>query len=169
MRRILVIGPSGAGKSTLAAKLGSILKLPVIYLDKEHWKPGWIAPEQKEWRPVVSRLCARDSWVMDGNYSGSLDIRIPACDTVIFMDYHQPVYLWRVLKRVWKHRGEIRPDMAPGCPEQFDPGFMRWLWRFPRNTRPEMLRKIRAYGAGKRVIILRNQRQTDAFIASIGG
>lgn len=149
--------------------MGGILKLPVIHLDKEHWLPGWVAPTQKEWRPVVSRLCAGDSWIMDGNFSGSLDIRIPASDTVIFMDYPQPVYLWRVLKRAWQLRGQTRPDMAPGCVERFDLGFMLWLLRFPRNTRPEMLEKIRKYGRGKRLITLRNQRETDGFIGSIGG
>jgi len=149
--------------------MGRILSLPVIYLDKEHWKPGWIAPPQEEWRPVVSRLCSRESWIMDGNFSGSLDIRLPAADTVIFMDYPWPLYIWRVLKRSWTHRGQIRPDMAPGCPERFDPGFLLWLWRFPRNTRPVMLAKIRKYGKGKRVIILHNQHETDGFTASIGG
>ena len=169
MRRILIVGPSGAGKSTLAVAMGRILGLPVIHLDAEHWKPGWVAPPQEEWRPVVTRLCQKPSWIIDGNFSGSLDIRIPASDTVIFMDFPRYLYIWRVLKRVWKFRGQVRPDMAPGCPERFDPGFLAWLWRYPRNTRPEMLRKMRAYAGRKKVVILNNQRETDEFLACIGG
>ena len=169
MRRVLIIGASGAGKSTLAVRLGKILGLPVIHLDAEHWMPNWVAPPQEEWRPKVEKLCRLDSWIMDGNFSGSLDIRIPASDTVIFMDYPRPVYIWRVLKRVWKLRNQTRPDMAPGCPERFDREFMVWLWHFARNTRPSILDKIRANGKGKKVVILHNQSDTDRYLASIGG
>ena len=48
MERILVLGPCGAGKSTPAVKLGAKLGLPVIHLDKEYWRPGWVEPDPAE-------------------------------------------------------------------------------------------------------------------------
>jgi adenylate kinase family enzyme len=49
MQRVAIIGSRGAGKSTLARKLGGILGLPVIHLDKEYWQPGWTEPPKAEW------------------------------------------------------------------------------------------------------------------------
>ena len=50
MERIAIIGPGGAGKSTLARRLGERLGLPVIHLDAEHWRPGWVETPADEWK-----------------------------------------------------------------------------------------------------------------------
>ena len=34
--------------------------------------------------------------------------------------------MWRTLV----HWGKVRSDVAPGCPDQFDPKFIRYIWRF---------------------------------------
>src|SRR5580765_7184882 len=94
MKRILVIGSGGAGKSTFAKRLGEILKIEVIHLDSLYWKPGWIEPPKPEWKKTIERLLTRDFWVMDGNYSGTLDVRFEACDTVIFLDIARMICLW---------------------------------------------------------------------------
>jgi adenylate kinase family enzyme len=77
MRRILVWGAPGTGKSTLARAIGARLGLPVIHLDAEYWRPGWVAPAQEEWLAQVTALAARDAWVMDGNYSATWHLRLP--------------------------------------------------------------------------------------------
>ena len=41
MEKIVIIGSPGAGKSTFARKLGSILKIKVVHLDRVFWQPGW--------------------------------------------------------------------------------------------------------------------------------
>jgi adenylate kinase family enzyme len=41
VRRVLVIGAPGSGKSTLATRLAATLGIPVHYLDRHYWKPGW--------------------------------------------------------------------------------------------------------------------------------
>ena len=38
MERVAIVGPGGAGKSTLARRLGELTGLPVIHLDREHWR-----------------------------------------------------------------------------------------------------------------------------------
>ncbi len=98
-QRILVIGPSGSGKTTLSIRLGRILDLETIHLDACFWKPGWIATPQPEWREKVSKLIRKPSWVMDGTYESTLDLRIPAADAVIVVDRSRWVCLWHVLKR----------------------------------------------------------------------
>src|SRR6201995_1710403 len=115
MRRVLVIGSGGAGKSTFARRLGARLGLPGKHLDASYWKPGWVETPKEEWRRSVERLVEGDSWVIDGNYSGTLEVRLAACDTVVFLDLPRRVCIWRVLKRVLTYRDGSRPDMAEGC------------------------------------------------------
>src|SRR5947209_9630130 len=127
MRRVLVIGSGGAGKSTFARRLGKLLDLQVIHLDVNYWKPGWVETPKDEWRRKVEELAKGDAWIIDGNYSGTLDMRLAACDTVVFLDLPRTVCIRRVLKRVLTYRDGTRPDMAEGCTEKFDFEFLRWI------------------------------------------
>jgi hypothetical protein len=47
-KRWLLLGPGGAGKTTLAGELSKALGLPVIYLDRHYWKPGWVEPSHAD-------------------------------------------------------------------------------------------------------------------------
>lgn len=128
MLRVLVIGSGGSGKSTLAAQLGARLRLPVVHLDALYWRPGWVATPASGWRETVAHLVATERWVMDGNYGGTLDLRIAACDAVVLLDPPRSVCLARVVWRWLRYAGTTRPDMAPGCPEHLTWEFVRWVW-----------------------------------------
>ncbi|HEV2765977.1 MAG TPA: DNA topology modulation protein [Pyrinomonadaceae bacterium] len=165
MRRVLVIGPGGAGKSTFAARLGQRLGLEVIHLDRHFWKPGWVDPPRDQWAKDVDQLLARDSWVMDGNYSGTLEQRLAACDTVVFLDLPRTVCLWRVVRRAVRYRGRSRPDMAEGCPERLTFSFLWWVWRYPKRSRPQVLERLKAAAQAKRVVHLRTSAEAEQFLA----
>ena len=165
MRRVLVIGSGGAGKSTLAARIGERTGLPVVHLDALYWRPGWEPTPPGEWAARVAALCARDAWVMDGNYGGTLDARLAACDTVIFLDLPRAVCLARVVRRWLRYRGRSRPDMAPGCDERLSAEFLRWVWEYPRRRRPGVLQRLAA--SGRDVVVLRSARDADRFVAGL--
>jgi adenylate kinase family enzyme len=55
MKRILVIGSSGSGKSTFARRLGELLSLEVIHLDRLFRSSGWIETPKNEWRTKVAK------------------------------------------------------------------------------------------------------------------
>jgi adenylate kinase family enzyme len=120
MQRILVTGCCGAGKSTFSKKLQSILKLELIHLDQYYHKPNWEKPEKAEWEKTVNSLVQKPSWIMDGNFSGTMDVRIKSADTIIYLDYPTLKCFWRIIKRIVKYHGVVRSDMANGCKEQFD-------------------------------------------------
>jgi adenylate kinase family enzyme len=168
MRRALVIGSGGAGKSTLAADLGARTRLPVIHLDAIYWRAGWAATPPDELARIVADLAAGDAWVMDGNYGGTMDARLAACDTVVFLDLPRLVCLWRVVRRWLRYRGVTRPDMAAGCNERLSLEFLRWIWTYPAERRPEILAKLGALAGGKRVVVLRSGREVDRFLAAAG-
>jgi adenylate kinase family enzyme len=147
--------------------MGERLGVPVVHLDASYWRAGWTETPKEEWSREVARLVAGDAWVMDGNYSGTFDLRIPAADTIVFLDLPRLVCLWRVVKRWLRYRRRARPDMHPDCPERINRAFVAWIWNYPRRQRPRVLERLRAVAAEKRVIVLTSDREVERFVASL--
>ena len=166
MRKVLVIGPGGAGKSTLANQLGELRNLEVLHLDRFYWHPGWVEMPKDEWLEAIEELLRRDAWIMDGNYSGTLDIRFKACDTVIFLDLPRALCLWRVLKRVLMYRNKSRPDMADGCRERLTLEFILWIWNYSSRTRPKVVRLIESHSGDKEIVWLRSPFEVERFLTT---
>ena len=167
MQRISIVGSGGAGKSTFAKQVGAILNLPVIHLDSLFWQPGWVETPEERWREVIQQIVQRDTWVIDGNYGSTLDIRFAATDTIIFLDYPRLLCLYRVLKRRVQYTGRTRPDMAEGCPEKIDLAFLRWIWNYPRTGRVQVLNAIEQYRESKTIVQLHSPHETQRFLSAL--
>jgi len=163
MQRVLVIGSPGAGKSTLSTELARRTGLPLIHLDQHAWLPGWVELDREQWKAKVRELVAGDRWIIDGNYGGSLEYRLTRADTVIDLDLPAWLCVARLLRRILSTRGRVRADMAAGCPEQMDWGFLLYTARFPWTHRQKIEARLAAF-AGK-VIRLRNQAEVRSFLA----
>ena len=164
MKRVLVIGSGGSGKTTLARRLAERTGLPLIHLDALYWRPGWDPTPSDEWRAKIDALLRDERWIMDGNYGGTLDLRLEACDTVVFLDLSRWVCLWRVLTRRLRHRGEVRAEMAPGCPERFTWEFLEWIWTYPARRRPAILQRLEALRGRKAIYVLHSTRAVAEFL-----
>jgi adenylate kinase family enzyme len=106
---------------------------------------------------------------MDGNYSGTFDIRFAACDTILFLDMPRLMCLWRVIKR-WLYyslKNRTRPDLAEGCPEAMDWEFIQWVWNYPERTRPMTLTMLEKYKEEKRVMVLRSNCDVENFLSRL--
>ena len=167
MERILVIGCSAAGKSTVARELGRILDIPVIHLDTILWKPGCKLADEDEEMREVRRLLEADRWVLDGNYTASLPMRVAAADTIVVVDFPRHVCLSRALKRLLRFRGRTRPDMGAGCPERLNLSFLLWIWRYPQTERPELLHNIWCHGGHAHVVTLTSQDDVEKWLAHL--
>jgi len=165
--RILILGCSGSGKSTLSNAIHQKTNLPIIHLDQAYWKAGWVEPSKEEWEARVQKLIQAPAWIMDGNYSSSLDIRTPRAELIIFLDVPTWKSLWRALKRIWKYHGRVRPDMALGCPERFNWEFMHYILRYNWISRPRILRKLKALPEEKQVFILKSDREVQNLLKAI--
>jgi adenylate kinase family enzyme len=167
MRKVLVIGSGGAGKSTFARRLGKILQIEVIHLDALYWRAGWVETPKPEWAERVAELVARDAWIMDGNYSGTFDLRLKACDAVVFLDMPRLLCLWRVLKRWLMYRRRSRPDMAEGCGEKLNWEFILWVWNYPKTRKPKVIEWMRVNSESKEVIRLRSPAEVEKYLAEV--
>ena len=167
MKRVLIIGSGGAGKSTLARRLGEKTGIDVVHLDKIFWNPGWVPTGKDEWREVVRQALEKDSWIIDGNFGGTLEMRIQACDTIIFLDMPRHVCIYRILKRWVMYSKDTRPDMAEGCEERFDFEFFMWVWNYPTRSKPEKELVLTRYADEKKIIRLRSNREIEQFLQEI--
>lgn len=167
MQRVLVIGCGGAGKTTLAVSLHRATGLPLIHLDELYWRPRWEATPAEEWEARVDELIARPRWIMDGNYGGTLDRRLEAADTVIFLDMPRLVCMRRLLQRRLRYHHRSRPSLPADCPERLSLEFLWWVWTYPERRRPGILEKLSGLGPGTRVEILRGERDVKRFLGGI--
>jgi adenylate kinase family enzyme len=167
MKKIVLVGSSGSGKSTLARQLGEMLSIDVYHLDAIFWKPGWIATPKDEQKAVQEELVNRDSWIIDGNYGGTMTIRLEAADTIIFVDLSKWICIFRVLKRRFQYRNIKRTDMAEGCEERINFKFLRWVWDYPTKQKPKIVDNLRRLSKEKKVIVLRSRSDVREFLASV--
>jgi adenylate kinase family enzyme len=167
VQRVLVIGISGAGKSTFSRELGALTGLPVVHLDAEFWQPSWVAPPRARWLRRVDELICEPRWIMDGNYGATLPTRLARADTLIWFDYPRHVALRRVIARLVRWRGQVRPDTAGGCPERFDVDFLRWIWDFVRVERPRLAAIVAGAGPHVATYIFRRDGEKRRFMTEI--
>jgi adenylate kinase family enzyme len=156
MERTMVIGSGGAGKTTLAREIAVATGLPLVHLDRLFWKPGWVRTPTDEWHRLVEKLVAADRWVIDGNYGGTMDLRLAAADTVVFLDVSRLRCLARIVTRAFRNRERLTWE------------FVRWVWSYSAVQRPRILTKLEGFEAdGGRVVTLRNEREIRQFLSTI--
>ncbi len=167
MKKVMVIGCCGSGKSTFSSKLAGITQLPIYHLDQYYWKPNWTEMDKPAWELIVQKLANKTHWIIDGNYGGTLDIRIKEADTIVFLDRSTIVCLWRVIKRIIKYHGQVRPDMPKGCKERFDWDFLHYVAIFNLTRRKGILRKIDAAKSGKEVLVFKSDHACERYLRKL--
>jgi adenylate kinase family enzyme len=102
---------------------------------------------------------------MDGNYTGTIDVRLAHADTVILLNLPRWRCLCRVVARRIMYHGQTRPDMGSGCPEQLTWEFLRFIWHYPKRV-PALKARL-ADLPDKHIIVLNSPTEVDAFLARI--
>ncbi len=167
MNKILILGPCGAGKSTFSQKLSHILNIPVLHLDKLFWKPGWVMTDPSQWNSLLKKKLKKNTWIMDGNYGDTLDIRLPEADTVIFLNFSRYLCVWRVIKRIITSYGRTRPDMGEGCTERWDWGFIKYVWNFPKHEKPRVFTKLKKHQDDINILTFNSPSALNKFLLSL--
>ncbi len=126
-QKIMIIGGAGSGKSTLASRLGKISGLPIIHIDTIYWKANWVMRPGDEISRLTNKVADRDEWIFEGNHSKTMAHRASRAEMLIFLDISTPRRLWRIIRRMLRHYGQSRPDMAEGCKERFDWEFLKFV------------------------------------------
>lgn len=163
MKRVSVIGSPGAGKSTLARKLHELTGIPVIHLDREFWKPGWVEPDKEEFRSRIQDRYQEEEWIVDGHYASTMEARLERSDTVFHLDYPTHVCLRQLAGRMIRNYGKVRPDCPEGCPERIQFEFLRYVAGFRKNKRAEILEALKQH-PHLRIHSFHHPKELDRFL-----
>ena len=160
MQRVMIIGCPGSGKSTFARSLTAKTGLPLYYLDMMYWNPDRTIKPKEEFRAALRETVALPEWIIDGNYGSTLELRMEACDTVIFLDYPAAVCLAGVEER----RGKPRPDM-PWVETEPDLEFIEFIKKYNEESRPKVIELLEKYKE-KNIIIFKSRAEADEYLRS---
>ena len=158
MKKVIVIGSPGAGKSTFSRKLRDKTNLPLYYLDMLWHKADKTTVSQAEFDARLCEILQQEQWIIDGNYSRTLEMRLQACDTVFLLDFPVEVCLSGVESRI----GKKRVDM-PWIETEFDAEFKQWILDFPNIRLPKIYALLEKYKDDKEIIIFKSRKAADAY------
>ncbi|GGO01196.1 hypothetical protein [Saccharibacillus kuerlensis] len=139
------------------------MELPVIHLDSHYWQAGWTPTPNDEWDKFLKETVSGEEWIVDGNYTRTLDIRLQASDTIVFLDMRRLLCMYRIIKRRLMYHGKSRPDLNEACEEKLDAEFFVWVWNYRKKVRPKVLEAIRQHGEGKQTVILTSRKEVEVF------
>jgi adenylate kinase family enzyme len=163
--KIAILGYSGSGKSTLAKYLGHRYGIPVLYLDRVQFLPGWQVRDRGEAVSIVEEFMKQPSWVIDGNYSNFLqEKRLEQADFIVFMNFSRLSCFFRACRRYLQNRNISRESMADGCLEKMDWAFVRWILYEGRTKRKRSRYRGIVERYREKTVILKNQKQLDRFM-----
>lgn len=161
MKKVIVIGCPGSGKSRLSKALSEKTGLPLYHLDMMYWKADKTQVEKSLFLERLSEAIENEEWLIDGNYSSTMEMRLEACDTVIFLDFPKELCIKGIMERF----GKPRSDM-PWIETEEDAEFMEFIKSFNEQSRPAIIKLLEKY-CEKNIFVLKNREEADAFIRNI--
>ncbi len=163
MEKVIVIGCPGAGKTTFAEKLQRVTGLPLYYLDAIWHKPDRTHISREEYDERLKSILVQDAWIIDGNYSRTMETRMAACDTVFLFDLPVADCLQGATERLGKERYDM-----PWIDTELDPRLKAEIESFPEKNLPAIYALLEKFKAGRQIVIFRSRRQAEEFIQTVG-
>ena len=158
MKKVVVIGCPGSGKSWFSRELHKMTALPLFHLDMMYWNEDKTIVAKSLFLERLSSAMQGEKWIIDGNYSSTMEMRIAACDTVFFLDYS----LEQCLDGIRERRGKRRDDI-PWIETEDDLEFTEFIKSFGDKQRPRILELFGKY-PDKRIVIFKTREEAKRFL-----
>ena len=72
-----------------------------------------------------------------------------------------------ILKRIAGSYGQVRPEMAEGCPEKIDLEFFRYVWTYRARQRPKLLKFFEEVRPDQTFVCFTARTQADRYLLDI--
>lgn len=161
MEKVIIIGCPGAGKSTFSKALQVKTGLPLYHLDNLFWNNDQTHVSRDIFDKRLNNILKQHTWIIDGNYSRTLEVRLKKCDTVFLLDLPVEDCLSGVNNRI----GKSRSDM-PWIEQEFDTEFKQWIIDFPNNELARIYSLLSKY-TDKKIIVFHSHNEIDKFLMEI--
>lgn len=162
MSKIIVIGCPGAGKSTFSRKLSEVTGIKLHYLDMLWHKPDKTNISREEFDIGLEKIMTNESWIIDGNYTRTLESRLKECDTVFLLDYPLEICLEGAASRIGKERVDL-----PWTEDEFDEEFKQYIIDFSKDNLPVIYELLDKYCDTKKIIIFKSRNEADDYLKNI--
>ena len=162
MKKIIVIGCPGSGKSHFSRELNKITGIPLYHLDMMYWNADKTTVERSVFLERLTDALDRDEWIVDGNYTSTMELRMNMCDTVFLLDYPVEVCLEGIAMR----RGKPRPDM-PWIELEEEVEFTEFIRKFDEQELPLAMALIEKYKDTKEIIVFKSREEANSFLSDL--
>lgn len=159
---MIVIGCPGSGKSTFSRALHQIIGIPLFHLDMIYWNSDKTTVDKATFHHRLSEIMAQDEWIIDGNYSSTMELRMKACDTIMFLDYPQEVCLSGVQER----KGKMRSDLPWAESSEDDEEFIAFIRDYKSESRPKVMDLLDQY-SDREIHVFSNRKDADGFLTAL--
>ena len=159
MKKVIIIGSPGAGKSVFSKKLRTVTNLPLYHLDMIYHKKDGTHITTEELKDKLGEIFKNDSWIIDGNYQRTIEMRLKECDTVFLLDFPTEVCIEGAESRVGTERDDL-----PWFEEKLDEQFKQVIINFKNEKLPQIYELLNKYKENKNIIIFKSREEADDYI-----
>lgn len=160
MNKIIVIGICGSGKTYLSNKLQEITNIPVYHLDAIFWNKDKTF-DRSRLNKRIREIIKTDNWIIDGHYTKTMEERVNACDTIIYLDLPLSVCIAGINKR----SGIPRTDLPWTESKQDCNELIEYCSNIYQN-RDKVYALLKSY-PDKNLIVLKSREEVNNFIEKV--
>lgn len=162
MKKIIIIGCPGAGKSYFAKKLHSISGIPLYHLDMIWHRKDKTHLSRMKFDEQLKRILQEKTWMIDGNYARTMEMRMQACDTIIFFDVPYEVCIEGIHEREGKKQDDMPWDVANA-----DANLLETVRNYIPTQHPNIYRLLEKYKQEKEIIIFKTRKEAENWLIEV--
>ncbi|HFU3705711.1 TPA: adenylate kinase [Streptococcus suis] len=131
-------------------------------MDQLNWLADKTTVAREVFQARQEEVLRQEEWIVDGNYRGAYELRMAACDTILFLDYQEAVCVEGLYSRV----GKPRVDM-PWVSMTVDEELLEFVKNFRTQVRPNNIFNLLSVYKDKEIFIFSSRKEANDFLEQL--